>query len=281
MTTLTSPPPQPPALEAYYEQGALWELDRYAADADQRRRAAKVAELVDPACASLLDVGCGSGFITAHLHRPGRRVVGLDPSREALARFQGECVCGSADAIGFADRSFDTVVCTEVLEHLAPAVLARAAGELARVAARQIIIGVPYREELAGGMTRCAECGRDYHVSLHQRSFAGPRDVARLFDGFAVTAAATVGRRQSPRWSWFLRLRQRLVGLDLASPFTRCPACGSPQTARPTGRPILRWLLDGLNWRLGTRSRPKWVLVSLSRIASNGPAPGRSDCKGA
>lgn len=261
-------------LEAYYEQGRLWDLARYEADADQRRRAEAVAAMLDASCDSVLDVGCGSGFITRRFRRPGRRVVGLDPSREALARFDGECVCGRADALPFPDKSFDAVACTEVLEHLPDDVFAAAVGELARVARRQIVIGVPCREGLYGGMTRCADCGTAYHISLHRRSFAGPKAVAKRFPAFALRGAALVGRQDTPLLGWVIRARQRLVGLDLTSPFARCPHCGSARTAQIPGKRIRKRLLDALAWRLPHRTRPKWMIVNLERRAPQaGSAP--------
>ena len=38
---------------------------------------------------SILDVGCGTGLLTASLVRPGRRVVGIDPSTTMLAHASG------------------------------------------------------------------------------------------------------------------------------------------------------------------------------------------------
>jgi SAM-dependent methyltransferase len=252
------------ALEAYYEQGELWELKRYSSDYDQQLRARVVASLIPADAANVLDVGCGSGFITRHIKAP--RVVGLDPSSEALARFEGECVQGSADALPFGDVAFDTVVCTEVLEHLSKPVYARTLAELARVAGRHVLIGVPYRERLSGGLTRCAECGRVYHVSLHQRAFHSPNDVEKLFPGFVQQAAVLVGRRTVPSYPWFYWLRRRLVGLDLKSPFARCPHCGNAKTVTFRNKRLRRWLFDGLAWRLPRKVLPKWMLVLLTRI---------------
>ena len=77
----------------------------------------------------VLDVGCGGGLAAACLVQRGARVVGLDLSQASLrvaarqTRRPGcpEAVftCGRAEALPFADASFEVVWCTDVLEHLA------------------------------------------------------------------------------------------------------------------------------------------------------------------
>ena len=117
---------------AYYSQPELWELSRYEKDAAQRERIQTVISLIPAGVDSILDVGCGNGFVTRQL--PARRVVGLDFSAEALAHFEGEAVLGSCDHLPFSDRSFDLVACMEVIEHLEPEAFMRTVKELARVA---------------------------------------------------------------------------------------------------------------------------------------------------
>ena len=87
----------------------------------------------------VLDVGCGGGLAAACLVQRGARVVGLDLSWASLhvaarqTRRPGcpEAVftCGRAEALPFADASFEIVWCTDVLEHLAdcPAAIAQMA----------------------------------------------------------------------------------------------------------------------------------------------------------
>jgi ubiquinone/menaquinone biosynthesis C-methylase UbiE len=81
---------------------------------------AVVAALGAVPCHAILDIGCGTGQLTARLRRelPGTRVVGCDFSlgmlRQARAR-DGRMpwVQGDAGRLPFRDRSFDTVVSTE------------------------------------------------------------------------------------------------------------------------------------------------------------------------
>jgi len=105
---------------------------------------------------SVLDAGCGEGFVYNHLAaRLGRgvRYSGLDLSREALCvgRARGSrasLLGGSVMDIPFSGGSFDLVVCTEVLEHLSRP--AQALDELCRVSRRFVLLSVPCEPFFAG-----------------------------------------------------------------------------------------------------------------------------------
>lgn len=144
---------------AYYEQRAL-EYDEwyrgtglYARrvrpgwDEEVERLAAAVASIK---AASVLDVACGTGFLTRHL--PGR-VIALDQSatmlriaRERLPR--GDVVRGDAFHLPFPSCAFDCAVAGHFYGHLREPERARFLAEVRRVAGRVLIIDAAWREEL-------------------------------------------------------------------------------------------------------------------------------------
>ena len=76
---------------------------------------------------SMVDVGCGGGLLSEPLARLGARVTGLDASAQniqtasehaALMRTEVEYRHATAEALAAEDRTFDVVVCLEVVEHV-------------------------------------------------------------------------------------------------------------------------------------------------------------------
>lgn len=95
----------------------------------------------------VLDAGCAGGE-TLQAMRPGRktRFTALDISPKMLAASMArnpgvEHLLGSLYELPFPDNAFDTIVCTQVLEHLASP--GNALAELRRVAARCAVISIP------------------------------------------------------------------------------------------------------------------------------------------
>ena len=112
---------------------------------------ARVLQLLDRVdFCEVLDAGCGEGFVTAHLRKIYKeriRVTGIDKNYDALcvARsmnvFNG-LVQGDIFRLPVRSDSFDLVVCTEVLEHLAN--VEDALIELKRVTRRYCLLSVPW-----------------------------------------------------------------------------------------------------------------------------------------
>jgi 2-polyprenyl-6-hydroxyphenyl methylase/3-demethylubiquinone-9 3-methyltransferase len=91
----------------------------------------------DRAC-SILDVGCGAGFLSNALAEDGHEVIGLDASADSLAvaarhdRTQRvNYQSGDALALPYPDRSFDVVCAMDFLEHVEDP--AAVVAEIARV----------------------------------------------------------------------------------------------------------------------------------------------------
>jgi len=111
----------------------------------------KLSEVIGlTGCSTLLDAGCGEGFVVDFLsnEHPDLKISGVDISDEAVEfakeHFGQKAVfrTGSVYKLPFSDRSFDAVLCSEVLEHLDDP--NRAMMELKRVARDYVIITVPH-----------------------------------------------------------------------------------------------------------------------------------------
>ena len=95
---------------------------------------------IDPSAKTLIDVGCGNGYLLQQLAGTGPSLFGcdiVDKAKDKPFRY----VQASIDRLPFADKSFDVVTCCHTLEHIVD--LAGAVAELRRIARRQLIVVVP------------------------------------------------------------------------------------------------------------------------------------------
>jgi ubiquinone/menaquinone biosynthesis C-methylase UbiE len=104
-----------------------------------------------PKQGKILDVGVGGGqfFNILHLSNEFKHVVGIDLKKHSKLLFLSEDLDFrkmSVANLNFDDKSFDTVICMEVLEHIDHKSFISALSELRRVSKNNIIITVPFRE---------------------------------------------------------------------------------------------------------------------------------------
>ena len=97
---------------------------------------------------SILDLGCGYGAYSMALTSDGRKCVGCDINLKYLtkASSSGLLVVAVDTTLPFPDRSFDTVILLEVIEHVPE--LGNILKEAFRVARRNVLITVPNAESL-------------------------------------------------------------------------------------------------------------------------------------
>jgi len=118
--------------------------DRQTSNADV---AAYLAWLAFPATTAL-DVGCATGFVVEALRELGIDASGIDVSAYAIehaaAGARGRLRQGDLRrGLPFASRSFDVVTALETLEHLEPADVPGAIGEIARVTNKWVLCTIP------------------------------------------------------------------------------------------------------------------------------------------
>ncbi|MCS7007085.1 MAG: class I SAM-dependent methyltransferase [Gaiellaceae bacterium] len=157
----------------------------------------------------VLDLGCRSGALTRHL-LAGNSVVGVDVDRAARAKARAlgiEAVEADVEApLPFADRSFDAVVCGELLEHLRfPDELVNEIRRVLRPGG--ILVGsVPNAFNVQNRLRflRGLPPERD---RTHLHMFR-PQDLRELLSGFSELRLSFVGGR-------YVRLGPRLFAQDI------------------------------------------------------------------
>jgi len=128
---------------------------------------------------SMLDAGAGSGSFVQVLRRffPKAKVVGIDlyPKSKLVQK-------GDITQLSFKDHDFDTIFCTDVLEHLTPTQTKLAVKEMSRVCRLKghVIVSTLNEENLSERSALCPYCNRPFHIWGHQQSFSAHR-LEKLF----------------------------------------------------------------------------------------------------
>jgi SAM-dependent methyltransferase len=136
--------------------------------------------------ASVLDVGCGTGYFTRRLASDGLDVTGIDSSPETIRYARSRCVAGERYLVGdarrlpFPDRHFDSCVAITSLCFIRDQ--EQALAEMVRVTRRQIALGLLNRHSLLyrrkgrdGG--RGAYRGAHWHSAAEARALVGRLDL--------------------------------------------------------------------------------------------------------
>jgi hypothetical protein len=153
---------------------------------DRAGKAAYIADKYAPVLGgSVLDVGCDEAPLRALVGRPGD-YVGVDICANADLRLDLD-----REDLPFADRSFDTVVCTDVLEHLerCHAVF----DELCRVARGHVLASLPNPLRVLLDSLATGGSGKIKYYGL---PLDRPPDRHRWFFGHEEAVAFLTGRAQ-------------------------------------------------------------------------------------
>lgn len=143
---------------------------------------------------AILDAGSAEGFVSQRLlrERPDISVVGVDLDDTALARGRQLHPAivfepGDVTSLPFEDRSFDLVVCNEVLEHLPHPEMALS--EIQRVTRRYCMLSVPHEPffRLSNFLRgkNISRLGDDIDHQQHWSAMSFRRLAARYFEPLA------------------------------------------------------------------------------------------------
>lgn len=239
-------------------------------DKNIENKAKALISMIPENVTTILDVGCGNGLITNQLAQR-YDITGLDISEPALQYVKTKKVCASASAIPFADREFDLVMSSQLLEHLGESDFFGSLKEIQRVADKYILISVPNREHVERDFIQCTKCRHVYNINHHFRSL----DVeifAKNFPDFRLVYHTTGGVKVKPSFFWLTRMKHRYVPSQSWMPhywtkkrsrYNTCPKCGH-HFPIPFKTSPLTLIYDGITW-LFSRARPYWLFVFLER----------------
>jgi SAM-dependent methyltransferase len=254
------------------------DLSSYRGTEREQARTQDLLDLTPSYGGSVLDVGARDGYLSRLLAARFDQVVALDLEKPEIVHPRIEPVKGDATALEFEDNKFDTVVCSEVLEHIPVPSLQRACREIGRVAKRTVVIGVPYKQDIRCGRSTCRACGKPNPPWGHVNSFDELR-LQELFRDFSVAKLSYVGT--NPDWTNSLST----VLLDFAgNPYGTyeqdelCVHCGD-SIGPPTERKLIQKLATKAAYLLNRAQRPftnvraQWVHVRFEKSSANYALP--------
>lgn len=138
--------------ESYFASDWREGDNRY--DLDTRRRIEArnpqlIQEVFEPA--RVLDVGCGPGFLMLFLLELGIEVDGIDYSPDSLAlappAVRDRITVGEVTEAIVPERSYDLVVCREVMEHLSVLQVRRTVHAICRASSRYAYVTTRFHPE--------------------------------------------------------------------------------------------------------------------------------------
>jgi len=147
---------------------------------------------------SILDLGCGYGAYSLALKAQGRQCIGCDINLDYLkpARKAGLPVVAAQNGLPFADKSFDTVLLLEVIEHV-PQIEALLR-EAFRVARKNVLVTVPNAEDIE--LLKGNDVTYAHMLSSDHVHFFDPESLAGFLRGFGAGVNVERGDPIYPFW---------------------------------------------------------------------------------
>lgn len=243
-------------------------LEKYRAGVDERARTDDLLRLLPKGRQSVLDVGARDGYFSRLLAKHFTQVTALDLQRPTFEIPRVVAVAGDVTKLDFPPDSFDCIFCAEVLEHVPD--LQRACNEIKRVARHEIIIGVPFKQDVRIGRCTCHSCGKVNPPWGHVNTFDS-RKLMSLFPGRRLIRTSHVGTVKEST-NFITTSLMDLAGNPWGTydQDERCIYCGG-QMKPPETRRMWQRGLSGIAVRLNriqalfTRSHAKWVHLLFSK----------------
>jgi len=187
-----------------------------------------------PACARILDYGCGAGGLIQAFLGDGALVGGVDHSAAAVERLDRQ-FRGAPGFLGVwrpseianqatLAQSFNAIFLIEVIEHLSDDRLAETLATIRSLLAPggQLICTTPNDEDLESAMVFCPVSGKVFHPMQHVRNWQPATLAAQLrAAGFAdvVTTVTDFGADiHHSRRHWMVRTAKKLLPFPYKDP---------------------------------------------------------------
>ncbi|MFH1563682.1 MAG: class I SAM-dependent methyltransferase [Nitrospirota bacterium] len=162
----------------------------------EEERISNLINIIPKGRHSVLDVGARDGKISILLTAFFKNITALDLQKPNISDKNIISLQGDVTHLEFPDDSFDTVICTEVLEHIPHNLLRKACDEISRVVKYDIVISVPYKQDIRVGRTTCLSCGKKNppwgHVNVFDENYLN-----ELFQGLICKQISFVGENKS------------------------------------------------------------------------------------
>ena len=146
----------------------------------------------------ILDLGCGYGAYSLALLKEGRSCVGCDVNLQYLkkAAASGLPAVAAEGQLPFSDKSFDTVLLFEVIEHVPP--IEAILKEAFRVARKNVLVTVPNAQDLE--LLKGNDVTYAHMLSSDHVHFFDPDGLSQLLGGFGSNVHVDRGDPILPFW---------------------------------------------------------------------------------
>jgi len=242
-------------------------LETYRASEQEIARTADLLRVLPRGRRSVLDIGARDGHFSRLLTDYFAEVTALDLELPGFDIPGVKKVAGNVTGLKFPDATFDCVFCAEVLEHIPG--LSSACAEIVRVAKHDIVIGVPYKQDIRVGRCTCSSCGKTNPPWGHVNSFDENR-LRELFAGASVQSTSFVGSNVSatnPISAFLMNLGGNPWGsYDQDEPCIYCGRTMLPPSRRPFWRKVCSSVatrMDKLQEHM-TQPHGNWIHVVFS-----------------
>lgn len=244
------------------------DLEQYRQADSEKERLQDLLRLLPQGKQSLLEIGARDGYHSRLLTGHFETVTALDLEKPDFTIDRVVPVRGDVTDLQFPDNHFDCVLCAEVLEHI-PAV-EKAASEISRVARGEVIIGVPYRQDIRCAKLTCRACGKVNPPFGHVNTFDEER-LRALFPRLRVAEFSFAGTnylRTNAFSSWLMTAGGNPWGTYFQD--EPCIHCGARLEA-PASRSLAQKISAALAYRIDrwqrffTKPIPAWIHVLFQK----------------